>query len=214
LAESNKSDSAFRTISEVSEDLHVPQHVLRFWETKFSAIKPLKRGGNRRYYRPEDIQLLRAINTLLYVDGYTIRGVQKLLRDQGVRTIAAAKGGAIPVAAEDEAAPAIFADNTAGSAPNMIDRVAINQPALEFEPDLSTVNVGLFPLPVAPATADSIPVAPATADSIPVAPATADPSPEPLATLVSEPVPETDSLVSDAIARLEAVRARIKSTLG
>jgi DNA-binding transcriptional MerR regulator len=79
---STKSEAAFRTISEVSEDLAVPQHVLRFWESKFSQIKPLKRGGGRRYYRPEDLQLLKRIRDLLYKDGYTIRGVQKLLRDQ------------------------------------------------------------------------------------------------------------------------------------
>ncbi|MDR3440843.1 MerR family transcriptional regulator [Telmatospirillum sp.] len=76
-----KSEAAFRTISEVSEDLEVPQHVLRFWESKFSQIKPLKRGGGRRYYRPEDLQLLKRIRDLLYKDGYTIRGVQKLLRE-------------------------------------------------------------------------------------------------------------------------------------
>ena len=76
-----KSDTAFRTISEVSEDLDVPQHVLRFWEGKFTQIKPLKRGGGRRYYRPEDMALLRRIRDLLYREGYTIRGVQKLLRE-------------------------------------------------------------------------------------------------------------------------------------
>jgi DNA-binding transcriptional MerR regulator len=77
-----KSEAAFRTISEVSSDLDVPQHVLRFWESKFNQIKPLKRGGGRRYYRPEDLQLLKRIRDLLYKDGYTIRGVQKLLREQ------------------------------------------------------------------------------------------------------------------------------------
>lgn len=76
-----KSHAAFRTISEVSEDLDVPQHVLRFWETKFTQVKPLKRGGGRRYYRPEDVDLLRRIRELLYTDGYTIKGVQKLLRE-------------------------------------------------------------------------------------------------------------------------------------
>jgi DNA-binding transcriptional MerR regulator len=80
-----KSEAAFRTISEVSEDLDVPQHVLRFWESKFAQIKPLKRGGGRRYYRPEDVVLLGHIRDLLYRDGYTIRGVQKLLREPGVR---------------------------------------------------------------------------------------------------------------------------------
>src|SRR5260370_30273657 len=79
-----KSAAAFRTISEVAEDLDVPQHVLRFWESKFTQVKPLKRGGGRRYYRPEDVILLRRIRQCLYQDGYTIRGVQKLLREGGV----------------------------------------------------------------------------------------------------------------------------------
>jgi DNA-binding transcriptional MerR regulator len=76
-----KAPTAFRTISEVADDLHIPQHVLRFWETKFPQLKPLKRGGGRRYYRPEDIALLRRISDLLYTQGYTIKGVQRLLRD-------------------------------------------------------------------------------------------------------------------------------------
>lgn len=75
-----KSDSAFRTISEVADELGVQQHVLRFWETKFIQVKPLKRGGGRRYYRPEDVALLKKIHTLLYSEGYTIKGVQKLLK--------------------------------------------------------------------------------------------------------------------------------------
>ena len=80
-----KSPSAFRTISEVANELEVPQHVLRFWESKFSQVRPLKRGGGRRYYRPEDVELLRRIRALLYDDGYTIKGVQKLLRENGRR---------------------------------------------------------------------------------------------------------------------------------
>ncbi|MEX0809742.1 MAG: MerR family transcriptional regulator [Dongiaceae bacterium] len=80
-----KSANAFRTISEVADELAVPQHVLRFWETKFPQVKPLKRGGGRRYYRPEDVALLSEIRALLYSDGYTIRGVQKLFREGGVR---------------------------------------------------------------------------------------------------------------------------------
>jgi len=78
-----KSPDAFRTISEVADDLDVPQHVLRFWETRFREIKPLKRGGGRRYYRPVDVSLLRGIRHLLYGEGYTIRGVQRILREQG-----------------------------------------------------------------------------------------------------------------------------------
>jgi DNA-binding transcriptional MerR regulator len=84
-----KGPDAFRTISEVAEDLNLPQHVLRFWETRFGQIKPLKRGGGRRYYRPEDVDLLRGIRHLLYGEGYTIRGVQQILREQGVRHVQA-----------------------------------------------------------------------------------------------------------------------------
>ncbi len=82
-ARAKKAPNAFRTISEVADDLHIPQHVLRFWETKFPQVKPLKRGGGRRYYRPDDITLLRRISDLLYIQGYTIKGVQRLLREGG-----------------------------------------------------------------------------------------------------------------------------------
>ena len=82
-ARPKKAPNAFRTISEVADELHIPQHVLRFWETKFPQVKPLKRGGGRRYYRPDDIALLRRISDLLYIQGYTIKGVQRLLREGG-----------------------------------------------------------------------------------------------------------------------------------
>ncbi len=98
---SRKSASAFRTISEVADLLDVQQHVLRFWETKFSQVRPLKRGGGRRYYRPEDVELLQTIHHLLYTEGYTIKGVQKLLKEQGknavVETVTSANdAGAAP----------------------------------------------------------------------------------------------------------------------
>jgi len=83
----DKAPDAFRTISEVAEQLDVPQHVLRFWESRFREIRPMKRGGGRRYYRPDDLDLLRGIRHLLYGEGYTIRGVQRLLREQGVRFV-------------------------------------------------------------------------------------------------------------------------------
>src|SRR5271154_4951699 len=83
-----KSPEAFRTISEVSIELDVPQHVLRFWETRFSQVRPIKRAGGRRFYRPEDVALLRGIRSLLYSDGYTIKGVQKVLRDRGWKRVA------------------------------------------------------------------------------------------------------------------------------
>jgi DNA-binding transcriptional MerR regulator len=82
-----KAPDAFRTISEVAQDLDLPQHVLRFWETRFAQIKPMKRGGGRRYYRPDDVDLLRGIRHLLYGEGYTIRGVQRLLKDEGIKFV-------------------------------------------------------------------------------------------------------------------------------
>ncbi len=83
----DKAPDAFRTISEVAEELAVPQHVLRFWETRFTQIKPMKRGGGRRYYRPDDVDLLRGIRHLLYGEGYTIRGVQRILREHGAKFV-------------------------------------------------------------------------------------------------------------------------------
>jgi len=101
-----KSKAAFRTISEVADELDVAQHVLRFWETKFHQISPLKRGGGRRYYRPEDIDFLRKIKRLLYTEGYTIKGVQRLIRQGGISALQET-GEAAPVAdAVEEQAPA------------------------------------------------------------------------------------------------------------
>ncbi len=102
----NKAPDAFRTISEVADELDLPQHVLRFWESRFPHIRPMKRGGGRRYYRPEDVDLLRGIRHLLYGDGYTIRGVQRILREQGVRTVQSVwQGHAVnlPVQPRDDA---------------------------------------------------------------------------------------------------------------
>ena len=89
----DKSPDAFRTISEVAEDLDLPQHVLRFWETRFTQIKPMKRGGGRRYYRPQDVDLIKGIRHMLYDQGYTIKGVQKLLRENGNHFIVAVGSG-------------------------------------------------------------------------------------------------------------------------
>jgi DNA-binding transcriptional MerR regulator len=91
-----KSPDAFRTISEVADLLDVPQHVLRFWESRFAQIKPVKRAGGRRFYRPEDVDLLRGIRALLYSDGFTIRGVQKVLKDRGLRHVAGIGRGVTP----------------------------------------------------------------------------------------------------------------------
>ncbi len=111
-----KSAAAFRTISEVAAELDLPQHVLRFWETKFNVIKPVKRGGGRRYYRPEDVALLRSIRDLLYTDGYTIKGVQKLLREGGGKPAAPAESSG---QAEQAAPPAPGTAEDSGRDPGL-----------------------------------------------------------------------------------------------
>jgi DNA-binding transcriptional MerR regulator len=121
----DKAPDAFRTISEVADDLDIPQHVLRFWETRFSQIKPMKRSGGRRYYRPDDVDLLRGIRRLLYSEGYTIRGVQRILKEHGIGSVqrladasAIASFGAIEevigqsiLEHDDDAAPPIDLDD-------------------------------------------------------------------------------------------------------
>jgi len=124
-----KAPEAFRTISEVADEIDVPQHVLRFWESRFSQIRPMKRGGGRRFYRPEDVDLLRGVRHLLYGEGYTIRGVQRILREQGpafvqnVWRVGAERPP--PESEEDRAEDEIVAPSTAERS----------------EPDLSTFSV-------------------------------------------------------------------------
>lgn len=103
----DKAPDAFRTISEVADDLDIPQHVLRFWESRFPQIKPMKRAGGRRYYRPDDVDLLRGIRHLLYGEGYTIKGVQRILREQGPKLVQAAwrPGAELPTARPEDDAP-------------------------------------------------------------------------------------------------------------
>ncbi len=130
-----KAAGAFRTISEVAEELNVQQHVLRFWETKFSQVRPLKRGGGRRYYRPEDVSLLKHIHHLLYTEGYTIRGVQKLLKGQGKQQIVARaeNENAIPAAPQPKvAAIAAAAAPAAAPVPHTVieGRVEITKPKM------------------------------------------------------------------------------------
>ena len=130
-----KAPTAFRTISEVADELDVPQHVLRFWETKFTQIKPLKRGGGRRYYRPEDVTLLKRIHNLLYTEGYTIKGVQKLLKGQGKAQTVAVEALAAP-----QASPPVAAAPRASAAEVLlakVDDVIADQPKGQKAP-LST----------------------------------------------------------------------------
>jgi DNA-binding transcriptional MerR regulator len=122
FAYQHKSAEAFRTISEVAIELAVPQHVLRFWESRFAQIRPVKRAGGRRYYRPEDIDLLKGIRALLYSDGFTIKGVQKVLKERGLRHVADVGRGGVP---EAEPAPA----------PQVIEKIVyVEKPAVAKKP--------------------------------------------------------------------------------
>jgi DNA-binding transcriptional MerR regulator len=146
-----KAPDAFRTISEVAGDLELPQHVLRFWETRFTQIKPMKRGGGRRYYRPEDVNLLRGIQLLLYSEGYTIRGVQRLLKDKGAAFVAAAgEAGSVRTLAEAEPSDAPVARASGPSRARTSQGAAARSEATE---------AGLAPAPPSP----SSPVAPGVA---------------------------------------------------
>ena len=123
----DKSPDAFRTISEAAEELDLPQHVLRFWETRFATIKPLKRGGGRRYYRPEDVLLLRGIRHLLYDQGFTIKGVQRILKDQGSRyVIAVGEGKSV-----EEILPLLEMAEAAGDEAEIEEAVMTASPALD-----------------------------------------------------------------------------------
>ncbi len=112
-----KSPDAFRTISEASTELRVPQHVLRFWETKFTHIKPMKRAGGRRYYRPADLQLLRGIRGLLYDEGYTIRGVQRIFKEEGASFVDGVGRGDIKPRKGDAIRDGVPLPGTAKAAP-------------------------------------------------------------------------------------------------
>jgi DNA-binding transcriptional MerR regulator len=125
----DKSPDAFRTISEVAEELNLPQHVLRFWETRFSQIKPMKRGGGRRYYRPHDVELIKGIRHMLYDQGYTIKGVQKLLRENGNQfLIAIGNGDVAAVEAIAQRKQADAAQMTAGAQPRLDEEMLVGEP--------------------------------------------------------------------------------------
>jgi DNA-binding transcriptional MerR regulator len=122
-----KSPDAFRTISEAAEELDVPQHVLRFWETRFTQIKPMKRAGGRRYYRPADVELLKGIRSLLYKEGYTIRGVQKILKEDGASYVAGVGRGEIAPRKREGAMETAPPPGTAKAAPR-IGKTAAKSP--------------------------------------------------------------------------------------
>jgi DNA-binding transcriptional MerR regulator len=158
----DKAPDAFRTISEVAADLDVPQHVLRFWESRFREIKPMKRGGGRRYYRPDDVALLRGIRYLLYGEGYTIRGVQRILKDQGPKFVQsvwlpdAPKPASRPAQEADFAADDVDpqhqeeADRSRGLLRLLPSLLGSNDEDEAAQGDLSAMQQELPPLPARP----------------------------------------------------------------
>jgi DNA-binding transcriptional MerR regulator len=138
-----KAPNAFRTISEVADELDVPQHVLRFWETRFAHIKPMKRGGGRRYYRPDDVDLLRGIRHLLYGEGYTIRGVQRLLKDNGIKFVQA-------VWREDAPQPSPAPEEHVNGASSVEEHVE-DMPAASMEDEADATEVAESVAPLSPA---------------------------------------------------------------
>ena len=146
----DKAPDAFRTISEVAEEINVPQHVLRFWESRFTQIRPLKRGGGRRYYRPDDVDLLRGVRHLLYGEGYTIRGVQRILRDEGLAFVQNVwrPGAELPQAeAEDrEADEAEGPTLSAGQEPSLFD-VPVSSAAPDSEGAAGRREPAILPPP-------------------------------------------------------------------
>ena len=147
----DKSPDAFRTISEAAEELDLPQHVLRFWETRFSTIKPLKRGGGRRYYRPEDVLLLKGIRHLLYDQGFTIKGVQKILKDQGARHVAAIGNGGdvdmLPPPLSDDAEPEFEATAEPANGLDLAEPVAVEMVSAAERPEPRIAVPAVVPQP-------------------------------------------------------------------
>ncbi len=169
-----KSATAFRTISEVSDELDVPQHVLRFWETKFPQVRPLKRGGGRRYYRPEDVTLLRNIRRLLYSEGYTIKGVQRLLKESRSIADGDTEGlasdldvdleGTDPTSAHEETLVEDEPEHLAPSPPVAAPVAAALSLVLATEPSVPSRTPSSVPAPPPP----PLPLPPVVAESLPV----------------------------------------------
>lgn len=178
-----KSEAAFRTISEVADELEVPQHVLRFWEGRFPQVRPLKRGGGRRYYRPEDVALLRRIRDLLYREGYTIKGAQKALRDGGSAV------SDLPPLDDDHPFPPDDDEDEADLAPPPV-----------LAPSLPERPVPVTPRPAAPAPLAAAVVAPVPPTS----------TPAPVVAAVAEPArlrPETRQALGELLDELEELRS-------
>jgi DNA-binding transcriptional MerR regulator len=214
----DKAPDAFRTISEVADDLDIPQHVLRFWETRFTQIKPMKRSGGRRYYRPDDVDLLRGIRRLLYGEGYTIRGVQRILKENGIKAVQGLVDGA---AVPGFAAPGEGVKPRPLAAAPGIDMAPDDEPDNEDdileddEPEISAPVVAPViprrepamsaPEPLAPAPHAEAPrVEPAFRAPSAAPPVQARPAPAPLPALPTISAATREARRRD-IARLEAV---------
>jgi DNA-binding transcriptional MerR regulator len=155
----DKAPDAFRTISEVADELDIPQHVLRFWESRFLQIKPMKRAGGRRYYRPDDVDLLRGIKHLLYGEGYTIRGVQRILREQGPKFVQAVwqPGAVQPAVLPDEEAPEqaeqLAPDEAARTLFGLLQAPSAPGTEADAETEVSTPAASVVPAGASPAAA-------------------------------------------------------------
>ena len=200
----HKSAEAFRTISEVASELDVPQHVLRFWESRFTQVKPVKRAGGRRYYRPEDVDLLKGIRALLYSDGFTIKGVQKVLKDRGLRHVADVGRGDLPQAPAPVVIEKIVYVEKPAAPVVALAPVAIAVPARKSRAHLRAVplspSLPFFDVPEEAPTRE-FPVL----DTAPVT--------EPRDDVVAEPVvePVSEALQADILAAEE--RARLEELL-
>ena len=173
-----KSPDAFKTISEVAEELNLPQHVLRFWETRFSQIKPMKRGGGRRYYRPDDLSLLRGIRHLLYSEGYTIKGVQRILKEQGARHVATQwldVGGDQAVVQPDEAAALTPQAPAQPAASIPVPPTAVMQPTEQVAQPAVAVPAAPAPEPEPAQIASQPSVAAQAVPAVPVVAPSAEP---------------------------------------
>jgi len=203
----DKAPDAYRTISEVADDLDLQQHVLRFWESRFSQIRPLKRGGGRRYYRPDDVELLKGIRHLLYKEGYTIKGVQRILKEQGVRAVQAfARAGQAEVTFE----PAEEAPLSAMPSPAMPTPASFAPPPVHPAPQAEPPSFQAEDEPGEDEPDDFIPFSAPTMPEVPVPPIAPEAEAPPFAV---EPLPVHDPASAFA-APAEAARGQVSMFRG
>jgi DNA-binding transcriptional MerR regulator len=221
----DKAPDAFRTISEVAEELELPQHVLRFWETRFSQIRPMKRGGGRRYYRPDDVDLLRGIRHLLYGEGYTIRGVQRLLKDEGVKFVQAVWKTGAPSEEPSDLDDEDFEDDDEepgrgllGLWPSLLGMVGGPEDRADvgdrIEPPVHGNDAGPSAHPAAsPEGAAPAPPAAAEASGVETAPVVSAPAAPiasaPAAPAASTPAPPVRGLTREAVVKLQATLSEL-----